>query len=115
MVNHKNKILDCGEFKFVPECIEMKKPEYVYRFELEISNMNFMYQKYKQASASYQDAVNRNLPTKSHWEEEYPKICREWKMYQNNDFLYSYLFEKEINSKVEFDNIAKYYNIIFLQ
>lgn len=25
MVNHKNKILDCGEFKFVPECIEMVK------------------------------------------------------------------------------------------
>lgn len=25
MVNHKNKILDCGELKFVPECIEMVK------------------------------------------------------------------------------------------
>ncbi len=112
MVNNKLKVLDEGKIKFVPECIEMKKPEYVYKFESEIEEMNSCYLRYQSAGAEYQDAVSRRLATKSYWEEEYPKICEKWEEYKNNEFLFSFLFEKEVNSRVEFNKIAKYYNII---
>ncbi len=113
MVNHKNKILDCGKYKFVPECIEMKKPEYVYKFESEMANMTCCYQRYKSAGASYQDAVNRRLSTVSYWEAEYPRVCGEWSEFENNKFLMEFLFMETVpNSKSEYDRIAKYYNII---
>ncbi len=107
------KVLDEKQIKFVPECIEMKKPEYVYRFESEMSNMNCCYQRYKQAGASYQDAVDRGLSTVSYWKKEYPQICREWEEIEGNEFLTKFLFLDEVpSSKSEYDAVARYYNVI---
>jgi hypothetical protein len=100
MVNNKLKILDEGKNKFVPEVIEMKKPEYVYKFEDEIRQMNLEHHKY--------DAlVSRNEKIEK-INEQY-KICESFK---RNEFLYNFLFETEVYSKVDFNKIAKYYNII---
>lgn len=104
MVNHKNKILDCGKFKFVPECIEMKKPEYVYKFENEIKEMNSCFHEYEAKKTLYeQGAYDIN---------QLNEMYRSCQMYKRNEFLYSFLFETEVNSRVDFNKIAKYYNII---
>lgn len=104
MVNHKNKILDCGEFKFVPECIEMKKPEYVYKFEDEIRKMNSCFHEYQAKKTLYdQGCYDIN---------KLDEIHRRCEMYKENDFLYSFLFETDVYSRVDFNRIAKYYNII---
>jgi len=100
MVSNKLKVLDEGKNKFVPEVIEMKKPQYVYDFEDEIYVMNTAYHKY--AALKTQNASADKL-------NEQFRICESFK---RNEFLYSFLFETEVNSKVEFNRIAKYYNII---
>lgn len=100
MVSNKLKILDEGKIKFCPEVIEMKKPEYVYKFENEIFQMNRDYHKY--------DALVSQNASADKLNEQY-RICES---YKRNNFLYSFLFETEVTSKVEFNQIAKYYNII---
>ena len=98
------KILDEGKNKFVPECIEMKKPEYVYRFETEVKEMNLCFTTYEAKKCLYeQGAYDINQLN-----EMYKKL-EEYKM---NEFLHSFLFETEVNSRVDFKRIAKYYNII---
>jgi hypothetical protein len=100
MVNNKMKILDEGKNKFVPEVIEMKKPEYVYKFEDEIHQMNRDHHKYdalKSQNASA-DKLNEQFKIKE--------------SYRNNEFLYNFLYETEVNSKVDFNKIARYYNIV---
>jgi hypothetical protein len=104
MVNHKNKILDGGKFKFVPECIEMKKPEYVYKFEDEIKKMNSCFHEFEAKKCLWkQNAYDIN---------NLNELNRKCEMYKDQEFLYSYLFETEVNSRVEFNKIARYYKII---
>jgi len=117
MVNHKNKILDCGELKFVAECIEMKKPEYVYKFERELLEMELLYRKKETAGKEYQEKIVKTHECNCIREKQnYENLCNEWKReYEDNpekEFILKFLFEREIKNKYEFDRIAKYYNII---
>jgi len=99
MVCNKLQILDAGKIKFVPECIEMKKPEYVYRFENEIFDMNAKFHKY--------DAL-KSVNTSA---DELNEAYRDCEQCKRNKFLYSFLYETDVYSKVDFNKIAKYYNI----
>lgn len=104
MVNNKLKVLDEGQNKFVPEVIEMKKPEYVYKFENEITEMNCRFHEYEAKKCLYKEG--------SYSSDDLNELYRRCEEYKNNEFLFSFLFETEVNSRVEFNKIAKYYNII---
>lgn len=100
MVNNKMRILDGGVIKLVAECIEMKKPEYVYKFENEMMDQNAKFHKLEALKSCNADESLIN------------EAFRDFEMCKRNTFLYSFLFETEVNSKVDFNKIAKYYNII---
>jgi len=117
MVNNKMKILDEGKNKFVPECIEMKKPEYVYQFETELKQMELLYRKKESAGREYQEKIIKFHECNCIREKRnYENYCREWKRtYEDNpekEYLLKFLFDREINNPYEFNRIAKYYNII---
>jgi len=82
----------------------MKKPEYVYRFENEIIKMNSCFHEYEAKRVlCEQGCYDINLLN---------EIYRECESYKSNNFLFSFLFETEVNSRVDFNKIAKYYKII---
>jgi hypothetical protein len=100
MVNNKMKMLDQGEIKYVPEIKEMKKPEYVYKFEKEMAEQNAKFHKLEA------------LKSKNADDDKINEAYRDFEMCKRNNFLYNFLFETEIQSRVEFNQIAKYYNIM---
>lgn len=114
MVNNKLKILDEGEIKFVPECIEMKKPEYVYKFEGEIMKMNICHLRKQLAGETLQDKIKKFPPHACVREENsYNELCNEWNSnFEENEFLKKFLFCDSVESRCEFNQIAKYYKII---
>jgi len=104
MVNNKLKVLDEGQNKFVPEVIEMKKPEYVYRFESEILEMNSRFHEYEAKRCLYKEGCYSS--------DDLNELYMRCEEYKNNEFLFKFLFMDSINSRVEFNQIAKYYNVI---
>lgn len=106
-------ILDEGKKKFVAEVIEMKKPDYVYKFEKEICEMNLCYYRQEQCGRTLQEKCRRYGDHTCKAEmEAYKEAQVNWRQYQNNEFLLRYLFEDEVKCKSEFTRIAGYYKII---
>lgn len=114
MVNNKLNILDEGQIKMCPETIEMKKPNYVYKFEDELSDMNLCFNKKQLAGEIMQNKLRTTHEVNCQREiEHYHECLKEWNdNYENNEFLKYYLFETKINDDYTYKKIAKYYNII---
>jgi len=113
MVCNKLKILDGGTIKMCPECIEMKKPEYVFRFEDEIRQMNHLWNQRRLAGDIVQELIRFG---RCHEKEEntYNVLCEKWNQkYEDNPTLNYYLGNDcEFFTRCEFNKIAKYYDIM---
>ena len=115
MVCNKFKVLNGYQIEnFVPEVIEMKKPAYVYQFEHELCQMNLCFMKKQIQGDHLQDLIERGITLDVAEKEEkyYRETCNEWnEKYESNEFLKKFLFETSVNSKCEFNQIARYYDI----
>lgn len=112
MVNNTLKILDEGQIKMCPECIQMKKPQYYYDFEQEICNMNLCFMNKEISGKAYTEHAQKRTDTEGMrlTYEGYVNAC---KNYEQNEILFSYLWDKCLDvNKYNTNKICKYYNII---